>query len=104
VTPFTAIPHVLCYPICTYESGRPTITTLNQELYEALIAAGAPDDIAKRAAASVLSRDDLSQLATKLDIAEVKRDLAELRAEMWKIAGAQTLLLIGVMVALKLFA
>ena len=51
------------------------MTAINQELYEALIAAGAPDDLAKRAAASVLSRDDLNQLATKTDIAELKADL-----------------------------
>jgi hypothetical protein len=92
-------------PLATEAQIRsPAITTLNQELYEALIAAGAPDEFAKRAAANVLSRDDLSQLATKLDIAEVKRDIEVLRAEIWKIVGTQTLLLIGVMVALKLFA
>lgn len=51
------------------------MTAINQELYEALIAAGSPDDLAKRAAASVLSRDDLNQLATKTDIAELKADL-----------------------------
>lgn len=51
------------------------MTAINQELYEALIAAGAPNDLAKRAAASVLSRDDLNQLATKTDIAELKADL-----------------------------
>ncbi|MGH8582462.1 MAG: hypothetical protein ACREWG_06650 [Gammaproteobacteria bacterium] len=51
------------------------MTAINQELYEALIAAGTPDDLAKRAAASVLSRDDLNQLATKTDIAELKADL-----------------------------
>jgi hypothetical protein len=51
------------------------MTAINQELYEALIAAGSPDDLAKRAAASVLSRDDLNPLATKTDIAELKADL-----------------------------
>jgi len=51
------------------------MTAINQELYEALLAAGSPDDLAKRAAASVLSRDDLNQLATKTDIAELKADL-----------------------------
>jgi hypothetical protein len=51
------------------------MTAINRERYEALIAAGAPDDLAKRAAASVLSRDDLNPLATKTDIAELKADL-----------------------------
>jgi hypothetical protein len=77
------------------------MTSINQELYEALIAAGAPDEAAKRAAASVLSHDQRTDLATKLDLEVLKQ---ELRAEMWKIVGAQTILLIGVMVALKIFA
>jgi hypothetical protein len=77
------------------------MTTINQELYEALIAAGAPDDAAKRAAASVLSHDQRTDLATKLDLEVLKQ---ELRAEMWKTVGAQTIVLIGVMVALKIFA
>jgi hypothetical protein len=51
------------------------MTTINQELYEALIAAGAPDDAAKRAAASVLSFDQRTDLATKADLAELKVDL-----------------------------
>lgn len=77
------------------------MTSINQELYEALIAAGAPDEAAKRAAASVLSHDQRTDLATKLDLEVLKQ---ELRAEMWKTVGAQTILLIGVMVALKIFA
>lgn len=77
------------------------MTSINQELYEALIAAGAPDEAAKRAAASVLSHDQRTDLATKLDLEVLKQ---ELRAEMWKIVGAQTILLIGVMVTLKIFA
>jgi hypothetical protein len=43
------------------------MTTLNQELYEALIAAGAPDYLAKRAAASILSQL-LSELATQAEL------------------------------------
>ena len=54
------------------------MTTLNQELYEALIAAGAPEDTAKRAAASVY---DSTELATKLDIAELRGQFTELRGE-----------------------
>jgi hypothetical protein len=45
------------------------VTTLNQELYEALVAAGAPNDLAKRAAASVLSQL-LSELATQAELKE----------------------------------
>jgi hypothetical protein len=43
------------------------MTTLNQELYEALVAAGAPDNLAKRAAASILSQL-LSELATQAEL------------------------------------
>ena len=50
------------------------MTTLNQELYEALVAAGAPDNLAKRAAASILSQL-LSELATQ---AELKDAIARL--------------------------
>jgi hypothetical protein len=46
------------------------MTTLNQELYEALVAAGAPNDLAKRAAASVssVSSQLLSELATQAEL------------------------------------
>jgi hypothetical protein len=55
---------------------RPSLkmTILNQELYEALVAAGAPDYLAKRAAASILSQL-LSELATQ---AELKNDISHL--------------------------
>jgi hypothetical protein len=43
------------------------MTTLNQELYEALVAAGASDYLAKRAAASILSQL-LSELATQAEL------------------------------------
>jgi hypothetical protein len=76
------------------------MTTLNQELYEALIAAGAPDDTAKRAAANVLSRDDLNQLATKLDIADLKTTLAELKAEIQAMLNRQLQVMAGLMVGL----
>lgn len=69
---------------------------------------------------NLVTKRDLKEVeaALKLDIAEVKRDVEalrlatkhdlevlkqELRAEMWRIVGAQTIVLIGVMVALKIF-
>ncbi len=64
------------------------MTSINQELYEALIAAGAPDDAAKRAAANVLSEARLSDLATKADL---RAELAELKTELKvDIAGVRT--------------
>jgi hypothetical protein len=76
------------------------MTTINQELYEALIAAGAPDDAAKRAATNVLSRDDLNQLATKLDIADLKTTLAEFKAEIQAMLNRQLQVMAGLMVGL----
>jgi hypothetical protein len=64
------------------------MTSINQELYEALIAAGAPDDAAKLAAANVLSEARLSDLATKADL---RAELAELKTELKvDIAGVRT--------------
>jgi hypothetical protein len=64
------------------------MTSINQELYEALIATGAPDDAAKRAAANVLSEARLSDLATKADL---RAELAELKTELKvDIAGVRT--------------
>lgn len=51
------------------------MTTINQELYEALKEAGASEDAAKRAAASVYDRD---QLVSKMDLAVLDRHLARL--------------------------
>ncbi|MCA1853704.1 MAG: hypothetical protein LC647_15320 [Beggiatoa sp.] len=53
------------------------MTTINQELYEALKEAGASDDAAKRAAASVYDKD---QLVSKTDLAVLDRHLAVLEA------------------------
>jgi hypothetical protein len=64
------------------------MTSINQELYEALSAAGAPDDAAKRAAANVVSEARLSDLATKADL---RAELAELKTELKvDIAGVRT--------------
>jgi hypothetical protein len=64
------------------------MTSINQELYEALIASGAPDDAAKRAAANVVSEARLSDLATKADL---RAELAELKTELKvDIAGVRT--------------
>jgi len=68
------------------------MTTINQELYEALKQAGASEDAAKRAAASVYDKD---QLATKTDFAEmrtaIEARLARLESDIgwikWIITG-----------------
>jgi hypothetical protein len=62
------------------------MTTINQELYEALKEASASDDAAKRTAASVYDKD---QLVSKTDLAVLDRHLAVLEAWLGMIrAGA----------------
>ena len=55
------------------------------ELYEALLAAGAPDDKAKAAAAAVPIRE---QLATRADVDDVKANLAGLDKRVARLAWA----------------
>ncbi len=69
------------------------MTAINKELYDALIAAGAPEDKASAAAATVKPAEES---ATKADLANLKADIRG-----WMLA--QTLLLIAAMVGLKLF-
>jgi septal ring factor EnvC (AmiA/AmiB activator) len=60
------------------------------EIYEALIAAGAPEDKAKAAAEAIpvsdllATREDIADLKadTKQDIADTRQDIAALKAEM----------------------
>lgn len=81
------------------------MTAINKELYDALIAAGAPDDKASAAAATVRPAEDLvTKVDFQADMAALRAEIAALRAEMYKLLGAPTLLLIGVMVGLKLFS
>ena len=69
------------------------------EVYEALVSAGAPDDKAKAAAAAIpIARD----LATKEGLAEVKQDIAELRATL-RYNTMFLMLVIGLLVKLVFF-
>ena len=58
------------------------------ELHQALISVGVPDELARSAARAVVPVERLSDLATKADIAELKlaigKDLADMKAEMIK--------------------
>ena len=63
------------------------------ELYEALIAAGVDEDKAKKAAATVLSKTEAKELTTKAD-------LSDLKAELYKVITAQTIITIGAIVGL----
>ena len=76
------------------------MTAINKELYDALVAAGSPEDKASAAAATVKLAEDL---ATKADIALLRADLNALEAPIYKVIGAQTIALVLAMVGLKLF-
>ena len=76
------------------------MTAINKELYDALVAAGSPEDKASAAAATVKLAEDL---ATKADIALLRADLNALEARIYKVIGAQTIALVLAMVGLELF-
>lgn len=73
------------------------MTAVHKELYDALVAAGAPEDKASAAAATVQLADDL---APKSDL---RAEISALKAEIYRALLAQTLMLIAAMVGLKLF-
>jgi hypothetical protein len=89
------------------------MTTMIAELYDALVAAGSPDDKARKAAEAMAGYEayeqrfvrveaDIAQL--KSDVAELKRDVAELKRDSllmkWMLGFV---LAFQVAIALKLF-
>ena len=66
------------------------MSIMNAEMYDALIAAGAPEDKAK-AAATAMSEDTL---ATKADIARLERDLTVIKWMLALVIAATVLPLI----------
>jgi phage host-nuclease inhibitor protein Gam len=109
------------------------MTMMNSELYTALKSAGAAEAEAQAAASSVLSselgatRADIAELRTemaelraelKTEMAELRAELkteiaglraatkdeiAQLRTELYRLVAGQTIVLVGIMAALKLF-
>jgi hypothetical protein len=67
------------------------MTTLNKEIYEAFQATGIDDAKAKAAAASIYDKE---QIATKLDIAELK---AEIQAMLNRQLLTLTVIILGSM-------
>ena len=55
---------------------------MNSDVYDALIAAGAPEDKARAAAKSI---GDTNQLATKKDVTELMADVARLEERIGKL-------------------
>ena len=63
------------------------------ELYDALRKAGVDEQLSKEAARAVLPADAINDLATKVDLASLRTDLAELKVELikWNV-GAMAVL------------
>lgn len=59
------------------------MTTMIAELYDALLAAGSPDDKARKAAEAMAGFDAYQQRFERVesDISELKRDVAELKRD-----------------------
>jgi 3-methyladenine DNA glycosylase AlkD len=58
------------------------VTTLSIELLDALRAAGVDEDIARKAAATVLTETDKEHLATKVDLLALREDILNFKNEM----------------------
>jgi hypothetical protein len=58
------------------------MTVLVSELYQALLKAGVDDATAQAAAKSVIAIEDKDALATKADLAALRLDFAEFKAEL----------------------
>ena len=69
------------------------------EVYEALVSAGAPEDKARAAAAAIPIGE---QLATKQDLAEVKVEIAGIKATM-RYNTTLLMLVIGLLIKLVFF-
>src|SRR5436190_3842286 len=70
------------------------MTTMVAELYDALIAAGSPDDKARKAAEAMAGFDAYQQRFVRIesdistlrqDVAELKRDVAELKRDVTEL-------------------
>jgi hypothetical protein len=91
------------------------MTAINKELYDALLEAGASEQKASTAAATIKLAEDMATRADitlakadlQADITLVKADLqaeiGALRSEMYKLVGGQRLVLVLAMVALKVW-
>ncbi len=70
------------------------MTTMNAELYDALISANAPDDQARKAAvsvASIVGYPPIDEIATKADLQAMKAEMQEMKAEMATKADVEAL-------------
>jgi hypothetical protein len=80
------------------------VTTIVMEIYEALKAAGIDDEVAKAAAKAVIGVQEKEHLATKLDIQQLRTDMADLKVELIKWNVGTLIAMTGIFAAIvKLF-
>jgi hypothetical protein len=60
------------------------MTTVVFELFEALKKAGVDEETARKAAQAVVGIEDKQQLATRLDVETLRREMAEIKADLIK--------------------
>ncbi len=72
------------------------MSTMQSEIYDALIAAGAPENKARAAAEAVAKRPKSDEVATKFDISELK-------VELYRAIWLQGAAIIGINIATAAF-
>jgi hypothetical protein len=81
------------------------MTQLVSELYTALLKAGVDDDAARAAAVAVMPIEAKSFLATKTDVAQLEKMLAEMKADIikWNLTalGVLTVIYAGINTLLR---
>ena len=60
------------------------MTTVVFEVFEALKKAGVDEQTARKAAQAVVGIEDKLQLATRLDVETLRREMAEIKADLIK--------------------
>lgn len=70
------------------------------EIYEALKAAGIDDEVAKAAAKAVIGVQEKEHLATKLDIQQLRTDMADLKVELIKWNVGTLIAMTGIFAAI----
>ncbi len=76
------------------------MTTIVMEIYEALKAAGIDDEVAKAAAKAVIGVQEKEHLATKLDIQQLRTDMADLKVELIKWNVGTLIAMTGIFAAI----
>ncbi len=76
------------------------MTTLVFELFEALKKAGVDEETARKAAQAVVGVEDKQHLATRLDIESLRREMAELKADLIKWNVGTLIAMTGIFAAI----